>query len=61
MSSMEKQELHDRIKAMTPEEYKETVEGIPSEYLWDELVRRDIKKTQMISDVRKAMKVNGNL
>lgn len=56
MSGMEKQELHDRIKAMTPEEYKVTVECIPSEYLWDELVRRDIKKTQMIADVRKIMR-----
>lgn len=44
MSGMEKQELHDRIKAMTPDEFKVTVECIPSEYLWDELVRRDIKK-----------------
>ena len=61
MSGMEKQELHDRSKAMTPDELKVTVECIPSEYLWDELVRRDIKKTQMIQDVRKAMKVNGNL
>lgn len=61
MSGMEKQELHDRIKAMTPDEYKVTVECIPSKYLLDELVRRDIKKTQMILDVRKAVKVNGNL
>lgn len=57
MSELEKQELHDLIKGMNAEELKVTVECIPSEYLWDELVRRDIKKTQMIADARKAMKI----
>ena len=33
MSGMEKQELHDRIKAMTPGEFKVTVECLPIESL----------------------------
>lgn len=57
MSELEKQELHDRVKAMDAEELKVTVQCIPSEYLWDELVRRDITKTQMIENARKAMRV----
>lgn len=61
MTSMERQELHDRIRAMDPEEYKLTVECIPSKFLWDELIRRDTEKTQIIDDARKALKVNGKL
>lgn len=51
MSEMEKKELKDRIKALTDEETNEVIRLMPSDLLWDELIRRNTKMLQRINKI----------
>lgn len=55
MSDLEKQKLRDQMSGMGPEELKIVAECLPSAYMWDELVRRDIEKTRTIEETKKIL------
>lgn len=59
MSGLEKTELADRIKAMTPEEKQLAVRLFPSDILIDEVARRSLETERMVSTIRDLMKVKG--
>lgn len=59
MSGLEKTELADRIKAMTPEEKQLAVRVFPSDILIDEVARRSLETERMVSTIRDLVKVKG--
>jgi hypothetical protein len=59
MSGLEKTELADRIKAMTPEEKQLAVRLFPSDILIDEVARRSLETERMVSTIRDLVKVKG--
>ena len=59
MSGLEKTELADRIKAMTPEEKQLAVRLFPSDILIDEVARRNLETERMVSTIRDLVKVKG--
>lgn len=59
MSGLEKTELADRIKAMTPEEKQLVVRLFPSDILIDEVARRSLETERMVSTIRDLVKVKG--
>lgn len=59
MSGLEKTELADRIKAMTPEEKLLAVRLFPSDILIGEVARRSLETERMVSTIRDLVKVKG--
>lgn len=59
MSGLERTELADRIKAMTPEEKQLAVRLFPSDILIDEVARRSLETERMVSTIRDLVKVKG--
>lgn len=59
MSGLEKTELVDRIKAMTPEEKLLAVRLFPSDILIGEVARRSLETERMVSTIRDLVKVKG--
>lgn len=59
MSGLEKTELADRIKAMTPEEKQLAVRLFPSDILIGEVARRSLETERMVSTIRDLVKVKG--
>lgn len=59
MSGLEKTELEERIKAMTPEEKQLAVRLFPSDILIDEVARRSLETERMVSTIRDLVKVKG--
>lgn len=59
MSGLEKTELADRIKAMTPEEKQLAVRLFPSDILIDEVARRSLETERMVSTIRDLVKMKG--
>ena len=59
MCGLEKTELADRIKAMTPEEKQLAVRLFPSDILIDEVARRSLETERMVSTIRDLVKVKG--
>ena len=59
MSGLEKTELADRIKAMTPAEKQLAVRLFPSDILIDEVARRSLETERMVSTIRDLVKVKG--
>lgn len=57
MSPMEKEEAANRFKAMTKEEMILAVKVLPSDYMWDELRRRDEINRSLISQARSIFKI----
>lgn len=53
MSGLEKEELADRIKGMTPEEQTIVGENLPDGVLWSELLKRFTERTIQVENVRK--------
>ena len=52
MVQIEREELFDRMKAMTAEEQQLAVMAFPSHILIDEISRRDKVSRKMLSDIR---------
>lgn len=55
MSGLEKEELADRIKGMTPEEQTTVAGNLPDGILWSELLKRFTERTIQVENVRKDM------
>lgn len=55
MSGLEKEEIVNRVKAMTKAELKLVVKLIPTSMLWDEMKRRDEIKTSRLQAICKTM------
>ena len=51
MSEYEKQRLTEIVSSMDGEEFQIVLLSIPSEYMFDELKRRDSMKTDMLSGI----------
>ena len=57
MSELEKQEVISRIKGMTEEEQQLAIKIFPSEILLEEVRRREEVSRNMLSDIRKILRV----
>ena len=55
MSEYEKQRLTEIVSSMDGEEFQVVLRSIPSEYMFDELKRRDSMKTDMLNGIVSAI------
>lgn len=55
-----KQRLKETIKAFTDEEKTETIKLIPSEKLWEELIRRNTSMMQKINETKEVLGVSAD-
>lgn len=58
MGELEKEELRERIKALSKDEQIEIVDLLPDEILWDELFERNTMMLKVINQIEEVLGVN---
>lgn len=56
MATIEQEELISRIQAMEEDEIRLALKTVPTDYLWEEMLRRDKLMREMLGKIGKIMK-----
>lgn len=56
MATMEQEELINRTQAMEEDEIRLALKAVPTDYLWEEMLRRDTLMREMLGKIGKIMK-----